>query len=66
MLEYGFVSIDRFDAGNLGSKLFFLSHCHQGELEKSIGRLLVENWLYGLDHMVGLDSNAFYETLAQR
>lgn len=29
LLEYPFVSIDRFDGSNLSSEVYFLSHCHK-------------------------------------
>lgn len=31
MREYRFLSIDRFDGDNLLSKMFFLSHAHDGK-----------------------------------
>jgi len=31
LLEYPYISIDRFNGDNLESTAYFLSHCHKGE-----------------------------------
>ena len=32
LLEYPYVSIDRFNGSNLQSAVYFLSHCHKGKI----------------------------------